>query len=341
MVTITKFKSEVAQWIAALESASRVLVTSPGAADGDSIGAQLALRQMLLQKFPKTEVRIINDEPLPVRYAFLPGANHVHTPESYATTKESLNFDVAIIVDGGIDRAGRVRSYFEKAKTTVFIDHHAVSIEYPYTIRIVESTASSTTELMYHLSQSKDFQTKIDSDFAQQIYLGIVFDTGFFRHSNTTPEVMELSASLLRTGFDFTRVGERGMLERSFSSLKMMSDTLNRSQLLAEGRIIWSSLSQEILKKYHAVDDDREGIIDHMFLTRGIEVAVLFFELGSGQTKVSFRSQGHFDVAEFARSLTEHGGGHRKAAGALLDKNISLAAFEVLAKLEAVFRGAR
>lgn len=341
MVNVTKFKSEVAQWINALDSASRVLITSPGAADGDSIGAQLALRTMLLQKFPRTQVRIINDEPLPVRYEFLPGADQVYTPESYAATNETSQFDVGIIVDGGIDRAGRVRSFFEKAKTTVFIDHHAVSIEFPYTIRIVESTASSTTELMYHLSQSKDFQTKIDADFAQQIYLGIVFDTGFFRHSNTTAEVMELSASLLRTGFDFTRVGERGMLERSFSSLKMMSDTLNRSQLLADGKIIWSSLPQEVLKKYHAVDDDREGIIDHMFLTRGIEVAVLFFELGSGQTKVSFRSQGKFDVAKFARSLTEHGGGHSKAAGALIEKNIQDAADVVLAKLEDIIRGAK
>lgn len=336
MVDVSKFKVEITQWIAAMESASRVLITSPGAADGDSIGAQLALRKMVMQRFPNAAVRIINDEPLPVRYQFLPSAEVVYTPETFAASKESVNFDVAIIVDGGIDRAGRVRPFFEKAKTTVFIDHHAVSIEFPYTIRIVESTASSTTELMYHLSQSHYFKTKIDSDFAQQIYLGVVFDTGFFRHSNTTPEVMELCALLLRTGFDFTRVGERGMLERSFSSLKMMSDTLNRSQLVAGGKIIWSTLSQEVLKKYQAVDDDKEGIIDHMFLTRGIEVAVLFFELSSGKTKISFRSQGNVDVAEFARTLTEHGGGHQKAAGALIDRNVNEIVTEVLAKLEKV-----
>ncbi len=341
MVDVKKFKSEITQWMAAMESSTRVLITSPGAADGDSIGAQLALRTMLLQRFPKAAVRIINDEPLPLRYQFLPAADVVHTPESFGATQESSTFDVAIIVDGGIDRAGRVRPYFEKAKTTVFIDHHAVSIEFPYSIRIVESTASSTTELMYHLSQSSDFKTRVDSDFAQQIYLGLVFDTGFFRHSNTTPEVMELSALLLRTGFDFTRVGERGMLERSFSSLKMMSETLNRSELTGEGKIIWSVLPQQTLKKYQATDDDREGIIDHLFLTQGIEVAVLFFELASGKTKVSFRSQGNIDVASFARSLTEHGGGHKKAAGALLEQSIWDAAPSVLNRLEKVVGGTK
>jgi bifunctional oligoribonuclease and PAP phosphatase NrnA len=341
MVDISKFKSQVRDWVGAMDSASRVLITSPGAADGDSIGAQLALRVMILQRFPKASVWIINDESLPVRYQFLPGAEIVHTPESFLASQEKPEFDVAIIVDGGIDRAGRVRPYFEKSKTTVFIDHHAVSIEFPYSIRIVESTASSTTQLMYHLSQSDDFKTRVDANFAQLIYLGLVFDTGFFRHSNTTPEVMELSASLLRTGFDFTRVGERGMLERSFSSLKMMSEILNRSELRAHGKIIWSLLPQETLKKYSAVDDDREGIIDHMFLTRGIEVAVLFFELASGKTKVSFRSQGHIDVANFARSLTQHGGGHKKAAGALLDLKLPDAASHVLASLEKVVLGSK
>ncbi|MSP18530.1 MAG: bifunctional oligoribonuclease/PAP phosphatase NrnA [Bdellovibrionales bacterium] len=334
MINSTKFKVEIQQWIEALQAATRVLLTSPGAADGDSIGAQLALRQMILQSFPKISVLIINDEPLPLRYQFLPGAQFVHTPESFLSAKESSVFDVAIIVDGGIDRAGRVRYFFEKAKTTVFIDHHAVSVEFPYTIRIVEPMASSTTELMYHLSQTESFKTKVDSEFAQLIYLGLVFDTGFFRHSNTTPEVMELSAILLRTGFDFTRVGERGMLERSFSSLKMMSEILNHSELNANGKIIWSSLSQKTLQKYKAVDDDREGIIDHMFLIHGIEVAVLFFELVSGKTKVSFRSRGSIDVANFARTLTEHGGGHKKAAGALLDKEITEVAPWVLSQLE-------
>jgi phosphoesterase RecJ-like protein len=134
-------------------------------------------------------------------------------------------------------------------------------------------------------------------------------------------------------------VGERGMLERSFSSLKMMSEILNRSEIEADGKIIWSSLPQSTLKKYQAVDDDREGIIDHLFLTHGIEVAVLFFELASGKTKVSFRSQGNIDVASFARSLTEHGGGHKKAAGALLDLKISEVAPLVLNKLELVLKG--
>lgn len=332
----TLFSKEIEQLGAVLKSGRRLLLTAPGAADGDSIGAQLALRTMLRHRYPKLEIAIVNDEPLPPRYAFLSDVQHVDTPESYAKRGGHSDFDIGICVDGGIDRAGRLQEVFGRCEHQIFIDHHAVSIEYPYTIRIVEPNAAATTELIYYLSQTKIFGTPEARDFAEFIYLGLIFDTGFFRHSNTTPEVMELAARLLRTGFDFTRVGERGMLERSFSSLQLMSYTLSRAKMTAGGRIIWSILTQETLQAFHAIGDDREGIIDHLFLTNGIEVAVLFFELPQGRTKVSLRSQGSVDVASFARSLTEHGGGHRKAAGAHLEMPVGPAVDFVLSRLEEV-----
>lgn len=321
----------------ALKTAKNVLITAPAAADGDSVGAQLALRRMILDHYD-CEVHIVNDEPIPFRYQFLPDIEHVMTPEDLDRRGSHPSFEVGVIVDGGIDRAGRVRKMFDSCASTVFIDHHVVSFEYPYSIRLVEPHASSTTELMYYLSRLPLFETKVDSDFAQQIYLGLIFDTGFFRHSNTTPEVMELGAELIRTGFDFTQVGERGMLARTYASLRLLSDTLHRAEVREEGKIIWSSLSQKKMEDFHASLDDREGIIDQLFLTHGIEVALMFFDLGHNQTKISLRSQGPVDVAKFARSLTVHGGGHEKAAGANLDIPMDQAIELVLAKLELVVR---
>jgi len=313
-MNLQKFNPDLDRFAKALSVAKRVLITAPAAADGDSVGSQLALRRMILHKFPKVEVAIVNDEPLPPRYLFIPEAAEAKTPETYRQLDK--HFDVAIVVDGGVDRAGRVRPAFDAAKTRVFVDHHAVSARCHYDIRIVEASASATTELIWHISQTSFFQTPLTQDFAQHIYLGLIFDTAFFRHSNTTPEAMELGAKMIRTGFDFTRVGERGMLARTFPSQKLLSDTLRKAELLSGGKIIYASLSQATLKEFDATPDDREGIIDQLFLTQGIEVAVLFLDLGAGETKVSFRSQGPVDVAEFARSLTERGGGHRKAAGA-------------------------
>lgn len=324
------FHSEVQALQKAFENSKRVLITAPGAADGDSIGAQLALQRMIQYRFPQIKTFVVNDEELPPRYRFLPDAETVFTPETFSRTQEKQIFDIAFVLDGGIDRAGRVRNWFEEVPTTVFIDHHSVSCDYPYTIRIVDADASATTEMVYHLSQTKLFQMPIDPLFAQQVYLGLVFDTGFFRHSNTTPEAMNLAAELLKTGFDFTRVGERGMLERSLGSLRLMADTLSRVKTACGGKIIWSVLTQKMLEKYDAIPDDREGIIDHLFLTHGVQVAFLLFELDNHEVKLSLRSQGDTDVASFARSLTVRGGGHRRAAGALLEMPVIEAEEKVL-----------
>lgn len=333
MVDISQFSPQIEKLKQALSAAKRVLITAPGAADGDSIGAQLGLQRMLRQRFPELKVFVVNDEMLPPRYQFLPDADTVYVPETFSNQGENPDFDLAFVVDGGIDRAGRVKAWFDKTPTTVFIDHHIISCEYPYSLRFVDPLASATTELIYHLSQSELFRTPIEPLFAQQIYLGLVFDTGFFRHSNTTPEAMTLAAKLLKTGFDFTRVGERGMLERSLGSLRLMADTLSQAKTAYDGKIIWSALSQSMLQKYQAIPDDREGIIDHLFLTHGVEVALLLFELGNSEVKLSLRSQGRIDVAKFARSLTVRGGGHSKAAGALLEMPMEQATSMVLEKL--------
>ncbi len=332
MQNALKFQTELAEFERILINAKRVLLTAPAAADGDSIGAQLALRKMIQSKYA-CEVYIVNDEPLPERYQFLPDAEHSLTPETYALTDKPNYFDVGIIVDGGIDRAGRIKKVYDECSSRIFIDHHSVSCDYPYTLKIVEPAAAATTELVYYISQTKLFNYKVDRDFSQHIYLGLIFDTGFFRHSNTTPEVMELAAKLLRTGFDFTRVGERGMLERTYGSLKLLASTLERAELKQGGKIIISSLSQKMLREFSAEEDDREGIVDHLFLTKGIEVAVLLFELKDGNTKVSFRSQGELDVAKLARSLTIRGGGHAKASGAFFEEPVEVVQEKVLVRL--------
>jgi bifunctional oligoribonuclease and PAP phosphatase NrnA len=339
MLNTDKFIPQLQKIAPALEAARHVLITAPGNADGDSVGSQLALRRMIRHRYPEIQVFVINDEPLPTRYRFLPGVECIQTPESHTRIGATTQFDVAFIVDGGIDRAGRVRPWFQSSALQVFVDHHAVSVDYPYDVKIVDPGASSNTELLYYLSQSSYFETPLDSDFCQHIYLGLIFDTGFFRHGNTTPEAMELAAKLLRTGFDFTRVGERGMLERSFKSLQLLSEIISLSQLETDGRVIWSCVKLESMARHQAESDDKEGIIDHLFLTVGIDVAVLFFELGPELTRVSLRSHGSVDVAQFARSLTVQGGGHKKAAGGIFEMSLDSAVKLVLGKLDARLKG--
>ncbi|HKP76588.1 MAG TPA: DHHA1 domain-containing protein, partial [Longimicrobiaceae bacterium] len=74
---------------------------------------------------------------------------------------------------------------------------------------------------------------------------------------------------------------------------------------------------RETAERVRADGEDFDGLIEHARSIEGSEVALLFRETEDGKTKISFRSNGHADVNRLARMFG--GGGHVKAAGALVD----------------------
>jgi phosphoesterase RecJ-like protein len=83
------------------------------------------------------------------------------------------------------------------------------------------------------------------------------------------------------------------------------------------GRYVWSVLNNSDFNQLSGDPDEREGLIDNLFLTDKCEIAAFYFEKSPGDWKISFRSRG-WDVATLARSLNAQGGGHKLAAGCSL-----------------------
>jgi phosphoesterase RecJ-like protein len=97
--------------------------------------------------------------------------------------------------------------------------------------------------------------------------------------------------------------------------------------------LAWVSLRQEEVERTGARTEDMDGIVEYPRRMRGVEVAILFRELGPQRTKVSLRSSGARDVAGVARELG--GGGHPKAAGVVLDLSLHEAERQVLRAVRA------
>ncbi len=318
-----------------LKGARRVILTAPPPADGDSIGSQLAMRMILRRHYPSLEVRIVNEDVLLDRYRHLPGAKEVDLPARY----QPGDFDVGIVCDGGEERLGTAQALFRACKTTVQIDHHAVGAPFDYSIRLWDAGAAATTEVVYRLAQTKALAFPLDSDIAQTIYVGLIFDTGYFRHGNTTPQTLELCAALMRTGFNFSDVGERAMLARTMGGLQLMGRVMADAKPSAGGKVLSGVVPRELLIHFEARDEDRDGIIDQLTLVQGIEVAVLFHETQPGDVKLSFRSKTDFDVAAFAKRMNPLGGGHRKASGCTMKGPLEGVVKTVLTALETHFTG--
>ena len=75
------------------------------------------------------------------------------------------------------------------------------------------------------------------------------------------------------------------------------------------------------LEQHGVRSEDLDGIVEHARSIAGTRMALFFRDLGHGKVKVSFRSTGDTDVNAFARRFG--GGGHAKAAGALIAGELS------------------
>ena len=65
---------------------------------------------------------------------------------------------------------------------------------------------------------------------------------------------------------------------------------------------------------FYGVDGkDLEGIVNQLQVTKGVEVAIFMYEIGTLEHKVSMRSNGVVDVSKVASYFG--GGGHVRAAG--------------------------
>jgi bifunctional oligoribonuclease and PAP phosphatase NrnA len=304
-------------FLRALEPYSNIGLTAPAGADGDSVGTQCSLHEILSARFPDKRIRIINEEACPQRYRFLTQAKLFEVSSTILKSDKQEWPDCLVCVDGGVQRIGPDTTVLWKnAKSHGQVDHHAVGAVGEYEFRLYDPEAAATTEMVFRMVQSLGMT--LTKTMAQAIYVGLIFDTGLFKHSNTKPETLRIGAALLETGFDHTFSAEQAMLIRTDGALHMLRTVLNNMHFEIGGRYVWSLLDNKNFLAAGGDADDREGLIDNLFLTRNCEIAAFYFERSPGEWKISFRARGR-DVAAVAQTLSPSGGGHKLAAGCSLN----------------------
>jgi len=305
-----------------LGSAHSVGITAPAFGDGDSVGTQCALKEILESKYPRLKVRIINETDCPRRYKFLKFAETFEVSSDILLQDPKTWPEIMVCVDGNFERIGDdTMKLWDAALKRGQVDHHAISGAPSYDFRLYQPEAAATTEIVFDLVKHIGFH--MTQSIAQSIYMGLIFDTGLFKHSNTTPKVMRIGAELLETGFNHTLTAEEGLLIRTPAAFNLLKNLLAESHFEVEDRYVWGLLNYDTFHKSGADADDKEGLIDQLFLTNKCEIAAFYFEVKPQVWKVSFRARHHWDVAALARTLNPQGGGHKKAAGCTLEGPIT------------------
>ncbi|HEX5725351.1 MAG TPA: bifunctional oligoribonuclease/PAP phosphatase NrnA [Longimicrobiaceae bacterium] len=314
-----------------LLAARRVVLTTHVNADGDGSGSEAALAAWLEER--GILATVVNPTPFPETYRFLLHRDDLvaeaGTPEAEAALAGA---DLFVVLDTAEpQRVGVLAPRLPRAQTVV-IDHHPAGREVVGEMAVQDDTASATGELVYDLvSLAGD---PLPYEAALAAYVAIVSDTGSFRFGNTTPRVHAVAADLLGRGIDPEDVFRRLFATAPRRRLELLRDALSSLHTDDEARLAWMVVTEETARRHGADPEDFDGLIEHARAIEDTEVAMLFRETGEGQVKVSFRSNAAADVNAIARRFG--GGGHVKAAGALVDGS----AAEVVPRVVEAVRGA-
>jgi phosphoesterase RecJ-like protein len=292
-----------------IDKAKRIGITGHVRPDGDCVGACIGLYLYLMENYNQQGEKVVDLylEPIPEEFSFLKGVDKIN--HDYP---EALSYDLFFALDcGSIDRLGEAQKYVGNANMVINIDHHISNTGFAKKT-FMDIDASSTCELLYTLVDPD----KITKDVAIAWYLGIVHDTGVFKHSNTTESTMRIAGKLITLGAEPAKIIDETFYQKTYVQNQILGRCLMESILVMGGQVIIGSIDRKEQVFYHIRPSDLDGVIDQLRVTKGVEVAIFLREEAAGEYKVSMRSNGIVDVSKIA--VFFGGGGHVKAAGCSL-----------------------
>lgn len=316
----------------AIKKGKRYLISAHVNLEGDSLGSQLAARELL--KGLGKEVEIVDADPVPEQYKFLPNTNEVSDKAS-----GNLKFDVALILDcPTLKRIGKVSGLISKDMVVINVDHHISNENFGH-INWVDPNASSAGEMVYKLF--KETGVVITREAALYLYIAILTDTGSFNYDNTSRLTHEIAGELLGYGLDPASVSESIYEHKSISDIKFLGMVLSTLKVNKDGDIAYLEITKKMVKDAGVDMSKSENFVNYARSIDEIKVAIIFKEesADTGRINVSFRSRGDADVNRIAAYFG--GGGHARASGCIVEASLDDAKRKVLAQVEEVLHGKR
>ena len=303
-----------------LLNSKRVAIIPHRTPDGDAMGSTLALYHFLKKLNHNPVVIAPND--FPNFLGWLPSSNTVliYENDKNAVSKVLNEVDLVFTLDfNALHRTGEMENVLNTLKVPfVMIDHHQSPDNYAV-VTYSDTSISSTCEMVYNFISYLDKKNLIDKTIATCLYTGLVTDTGSFRYQTTTSKTHRVAAELIDLGIANGEIHNLLFDNNSYNRLQLLGRSLQNMKVLPEYKTSYITLTQKELDEFHYEKGDTEGTVNYGLTIKGIIFAAIFIENKSENIiKISFRSQGNFDVNQFARNHFS-GGGHINASGGKSD----------------------
>ena len=308
-----------------IKSSKNILIFSHINPDGDTLGSMCALYSVILDNYKK-KCDMVSLSKIPDVYSFLP---HINDVKHIDDIDKSREYDLVINVDvAAIERICDGQILFNKAKSTVNIDHHKTNTAYA-DLNFINPDASSTGEVLFGCF--KEMELNVNLDAAICLYTAILTDTGSFRFDNTKPSTFECASKLVEIGVNPSDIYKRVYESDSKTLVMFQAYCVSKAKFLDNDKIAYTTVYKKDMEKFSANDECMEGLTEKLRAIVSTRIAFVAKEMKSGGTKISMRSK-FAGVAEICEVFG--GGGHKFASGCTIKAPVEQAVEKILAEIK-------
>ena len=287
----------------------RIIIHRHTSPDGDALGSQLGLKNILLENFPGKEVYVVGDAPK--FYSFMDDSQMDDIPDT------AYQGALAVILDTSAKHLISDERY-SLAQATARIDHHIFCEQIAQT-EVTDTSFESCCGMIAELAMEQGL--RLNPAAAKALYTGMVTDSGRFRYDATTSRTFRLASFLLEQKFDLTDI-YRNLYADDLSQKQLKAHFIGKIQLTdANVAYIYTDL-QEFQQLNVDTFTVSRGMVNTMADIRGVDIWVNFTETEKG-VLCELRSS-RYNINPIA--VKYGGGGHAKASGAnVADKQTAMA----------------
>jgi phosphoesterase RecJ-like protein len=306
-----------------LRRARRVGIVSHRDPDPDTIGSAIALG-LALEQLGK-QVSLHCADGVPEAQRFLPRADTIRTDPP------PTDVDLVVTVDfGSVERA---KFPLPKGPHLLNIDHHASNDRFG-TTNFVDVSSAACAEIVSRIIDA--LGAKWTPEMATAALVGIMTDTGSFQFPSTDARVLERAARLREAGADLQAITYNIFRNKRFEALRLWGHAFARMRRELDGKLVWTEIGPADFADAEARDEDISGLVEQVARSHGMRVALLFNLQTDGLVKVSCRTSAWAPAVDAAALMARWGGGgHVRAAGALVRDDLAQVRETVLADARA------
>ncbi len=293
-----------------------IVIVSHTNPDGDALGSSLAWASALRTLGHKVHCIVPNNYPYYLNW--MPAIKSVLLFKEQPDEVQQLVEQAGLLFCLDMSDLSRLDSLSDTIASNrrarrILIDHH-LSPSGGFDLQFSYPDCSSTSFLVYQLIEAL-FGTKlITLSMAEQLYVGMMTDTGNFAFSYLTPELFRAVAVLIERGISIPLINTRVYNSYTVGRARLFGYTINcKMKLIHNNRVAYMSLTNKELLRFHFQQGEAEGFVNYPLTIKRVKMSAMFLA-HTNCIRVSLRSRGNIDVNLFARKYF-NGGGHKNAAG--------------------------